>query len=324
MAGGLFVRPMTHAGEWYPTDATLTQMMKASFFQARVAPEARQNVVGILAPHACYSVSLRTAAKSYSRVDPDSYDRVVVLGPSHHRPVDGCLVSTASALQTPFGDLAVDTDACRALCESDFGVFFPMSPADDGAEHALELQFPIIKYVFQNRPIRVIPLIVGFLTEEQESSGATLLSPIITADRTLFVISSDFTHWGEVFRWAKMANSRRPLSQQLKLHDDKAFNVIATFNADHFRFLIEETDGSICGCFALCLILMILDKSRFTVQMVDRIELCEINSAKDFSISYVALVFSKRDGVIEEEDDEEKVFRQRMSITMLGRRLVPV
>jgi AmmeMemoRadiSam system protein B len=323
MTDGPFIRTMTHAGQWYPADAALTQMMKASFFHARVPPEARRNVVGILAPHGCYSVSLRTAAKSYSRVDPNSYDRAVVLGPSHHRPAEGCLVSTASALQTPFGDLAVDTDACRVLRESDSGVFIPMSRADDEAEHSLELQFPILKYVFQNRPIRVIPVVVGYLTEEQEASAVAVLSPMITADRTLFVISSDFTHWGEIFRWTKMANSRKPLSQQLKLHDDKALNVISTFNADHFRFLIEETNGSICGCFALCIILMILDKTRFTAQVVDRMELCELTSVKDFSISYVALVFSKKDAVHEEEDDEEKLFRQRMSITLLGRRVGP-
>jgi AmmeMemoRadiSam system protein B len=136
--------------------------------KARVAPEALQNVIGVLAPHGCYSVSLCTAAKNYSRVDPDSYERVVVLGPNHHHPADGCLVSTVSALQTPFGELAVDVDTCRAPA-------IPMSRADNEAEHSLEMQFPMLKYVFQNRLIRVIPVVVGFLTKNQESAAVAVL-----------------------------------------------------------------------------------------------------------------------------------------------------
>jgi predicted class III extradiol MEMO1 family dioxygenase len=106
-----------------------------------------------------------------------------------------------------------------------------------------------------------------------------------------------------------MANSRKPLVQQLKLHDDKAINIISQFNADHFRFFIEETNGAICGCYAISMVLTLFSARRYNLEVVDRTELCPIQSMSDFSISYLALAFSKKEGDIpeEEEDDGDNV-----------------
>jgi AmmeMemoRadiSam system protein B len=314
-----FVRPMSHAGEWYPTDESLSQMMKASFYYAPATDDMKKNVIGIISPHSCYSVCLRTAAKSYSRIDPDNYDSILLLGTCHHIPLPGCLVSAATAVETPFGNLQVDVETCRSLCESHPEIFSFMSQAVDEAEHSLEMQYPIIRWVFQDRPIKLVPVLVGCLNEESESAVAAVVGPMIKADRALFVISSDFTHWGEIFKWTRIANSRKPLVQQLKLHDDKAINIISQFNADHFRFFIEETNGAICGCYAISLILVLLNPRRYNVELVDRTELCPILSMSDFSISYLAIVFTRKEGDIPEEEEDDDDIGPRINMAIFGR-----
>jgi AmmeMemoRadiSam system protein B len=293
---------MTHGGEWYPTDTTLTRMMKASFYYARSTPDDQQNVIGLISPHSCYTVCLRTAATGYGRINPDHFDTIILLGTCHYRQLNSCLVSDAIIAKTPFGDLSIDTESCHRLCEHDF--FDLMTKEIDDTEHSLEMQYPLIKWVFGDRPIKLIPILVGTLNEEREKSIAATLRPLIKSDRTFFVISSDFTHWGEIFKYSKMASARKPLSQQFRLHDEKAQNVITQFNVDHFRFLIEETRGSICGCYSICLIISILDRRRYQAVTVDRSELCTLTSPKDFSISFISMIFRKIEGEIPEEEED--------------------
>jgi AmmeMemoRadiSam system protein B len=311
-----YVRGMTHGGDWYPTDGSLEPMMKASFFYAPTTEADTANVVGLISPHSCYSVCLRTAAKGYARVHPDNYDTVIILGTCHHRPLPGCLVSDASVAQTPFGELEIDVEGCKNLCTADPNLFTLMTKEVDDAEHSLEMQYPLLKWVFGDRGVKLIPILVGCLNEEREKGVGTVLKPLIRSPRTLFVISSDFTHWGEIFRFTRMATARKPLSQQLKLHDEKAQNVISQFNVEHFRFLIEDMNGAICGCYAISLILSVLDRKRYQAVTVDRSELCTLVSPKDFSISYVSMVFTKLEGEIPEEEEDD------IDISLIGSALL--
>ena len=299
-----FVREMTHGGDWYPTDATLEQMLKASFYYAPVNDDEKQRLVGIISPHSCYSVCLKTAAKSYARVDPDSYDRVVILGTCHHRALAACLVSDATECVTPFGNLEVDVDECKKLCEDTPDMFAKMTEAEDNAEHSLEMQYPLLKWVFRDRPLKIIPILVGSLSEEREAKIVPIIRDLVTRERTLFVISTDFTHWGEIFKFTGFANMRKPLSAQVPLFDEKAMNIISGFNYDHFRFHIEEVSGSICGCYAICLMLHVLRRG-YSVQQFDRSELCQVLCPTDFSISYIAAGFyAKPEGEAEEEEPD--------------------
>jgi len=285
-----YIREAIHAKEWYPADESLTNMLKASFYYAKPEEPQKGNLIGILSPHSCYSVCLRTAAHSYARINPDSYDRVVLLGTSHHIPLSNCLVSNASEVETPLGNLNTDQEVCRSLVDQYAEYFRFLSKEEDEAEHSHEMQYPLIKYVFGDRDIKIVPILVGSFSDNVEENLVNILSPIITEPRTLFIISSDFFHWGELFHFTNYASSKKPLEQQLQLHDEKALNIISAFNFEHFRFHIEEISGAICGCYSILLILRILSPECQFVR-ISRSELSPIKSAKDFSISYIAAGF---------------------------------
>lgn len=287
-----YIRNNKHAGEWYPTNTEkLNSMIDASFYYTNVNnPDLKKGLRGIISPHSCYQVCLRAAAHSYSVIDPDNYDRIFVFGTCHHQSLVNCLVSQASAVETPFGQIQVDTEMCQHLVDSNPDLFTYMSQEVDEKEHSLEMQYPLIKYVFQDRDIRIVPFLVGSLNEVREASIAEILRPLLLAERTLFILSSDFTHWGEIFHYFKFISKNKDLSKQTEIHDEKALNIITAFNYEHFRLHIEETHGSICGSYSICLIMHVLNKDH-VFEKIFRSELCKIQDPKDFSISYVAGAF---------------------------------
>lgn len=52
---------------------------------------------------------------------------------------------------------------------------------------------------------KIVPVLVGALTEEREAAYGQLFSKYLAQPENLFVVSSDFCHWGEVeggwLRW---------------------------------------------------------------------------------------------------------------------------
>ncbi|KAH0787233.1 protein MEMO1 [Histomonas meleagridis] len=283
---------MTHSGEWYPVGEELEKMLKASFYYAPTTPQDKEGVVGIISPHSCYSVCLKIAAKSYSLIDPTKYDKIILLGPCHHIALPNCLVSTASDVITPFGPIQVDTELCNQLIADP--MFSPMEKKIDEAEHSHEMQYPLIKYVFGDRPIKVVPILVGSLNESREEKVNSILQPIIKSDRTLFIISSDFIHWGEIFKFTLYANTRISITYQLQLFDMEAMNLISNFDYSMFKTFIEKINGSICGCYAIYLILHMFCEG-YTAKMIERGELAQLVSSNDFSISYMAIVFKYKE-----------------------------
>lgn len=160
-------------------------------------------VRGIIAPHAGYRFSGPTAAHSYSCVDPNAYDRVLILGPSHTVRLRGCALTSATAFETPCGDLQVDLEGIDALRAT--GLFAERIPIDDEEEEwSLELQCPFLAHIFRARleKIRVLPIIVGALSAKDEGRYGALFAPFLEPSaRVLVVVSSDFCHWGARFSY---------------------------------------------------------------------------------------------------------------------------
>lgn len=152
-------------------------------------PEQAQSLVGVVAPHAGYVYSGPTAGFAYAAIDPDSVNRVVLLGPAHYIAVDGVGLSTAAAWRTPLGDVPLDTELADRLAE----MFDVVHAADDAhaPEHSLEVQVPFLQRVLGGE-WTLVPLIVG--TAEPEDLGP-LVTSVAQLPRTLIVVSTDLSHY---------------------------------------------------------------------------------------------------------------------------------
>jgi len=113
-------------------------------------------------------------------------------------------------LETPLGDLEVDSKIVSELKMTTR--FTEMKRGDDELEHSLEMHLPMIKHVFNE--VKIVPIIVGQLTEETEREYGAILAPYFERPGTLFIISSDFCHWGDDFDYTPYENLRGPDAEE--------------------------------------------------------------------------------------------------------------
>ncbi|CAL1362952.1 unnamed protein product [Linum trigynum] len=73
------------------------------------------DVCGVIAPHAGYWYSGRTAACGFGNIDPTYNSRVFLLGSSNHYYTPKCALSTATVYKTPIEDLPIDQEVIEEL-----------------------------------------------------------------------------------------------------------------------------------------------------------------------------------------------------------------
>ena len=181
------VRPPAVAGMFYPRDpGDLRADVLRLLTDVGAAPvEAAK---ALIAPHAGYAYSGRTAAASFGTLHESArIDRVVLIGPAHYVAFHGIAVPTASAFATPLGRVPVDQQAVATLNDLSFVV------RDDGPhapEHALEVELPFLQLVLPS--FRIVPLVVG---EAEPREVAEVLRRLWGGAETLVVVSSDLSHY---------------------------------------------------------------------------------------------------------------------------------
>lgn len=97
------------------------------------------------------------------------------------------------------------------------GHFEWMDMQTDEEEHSIEMQLPYIAKVMEsNSNFTVVPILVGSLTPEKEAMYGRILAPYLADPQNLFVISSDFCHWGHRFRYTHYDRSCGPIHKSIQ------------------------------------------------------------------------------------------------------------
>lgn len=78
------------------------------------------------------------------------------------------------------------------------GKFQEMSIKMDEEEHSLEMHLPYIAKVMESRQglYSLVPILVGQLSSKKEEEYGVMFSEYLADSSNLFIISSDFCHWG--------------------------------------------------------------------------------------------------------------------------------
>jgi hypothetical protein len=166
----------------------------------------------IIAPHAGYRYSGPIAASAYARLQGTSFQRVLLLGPSHTVHLQGIAASSAEAFATPLGNVLVDTAVVQTSLR------LPQVRMMDEAhlrEHGLEVHLPFLQMVC--RDFALVPLVVGAV---ETADLAHLLAALYTSE-SLIVVSSDLSHYYDYGSWMP------PHHELLNRADQKQWNMLA-------------------------------------------------------------------------------------------------
>ena len=308
-------RRASHMGLWYPDhqnvhkSSLMSALSKAEkSINNSKTPNPQQILKVLIVPHAAYPYSLPTAAYAYININTTyPYTRILLLGPSHNIPDRGILLTPVEYIQTPFGDLEVDLQFMRKLGKIDG--FRYITKEQDEEEHSLEMQFPIIKYLWDvghgapNKythqkpktsihPIpKIIPLLVGNIDDKKrEQYFGGILSALSKDQTTLIIVSSDFCHFGYRFNYQVYDKSEEAWETIMK-RDAHAMELISAHDAKGFRAFLDETGDTICGKYPILLMLQMLNSANkydFETKFVKYDMSNKPKNAGGSSVSYAA------------------------------------
>ena len=181
------IRAAAVAGSFYPADPLELRNQLDALLPA--VPSSTKPPKAMILPHAGYLYSGPVAASGYARLGGNTaaISRVVLLGPTHRKYVRGLALPSATAFSTPLGTVPLDIDALKLLAQLD-----QVSIDDEAhaAEHCLEVHLPFLQKILQD--FTLVPVLVGEATAEEVCEVIELLWG---ADETLFIISSDLSHF---------------------------------------------------------------------------------------------------------------------------------
>lgn len=182
------------AGSWYPSsDEKLTAMLDGYLSDAKI-DKIPPNIRAIIVPHAGYIYSGSIAAYAYKAVSDLDIDTVIVIGFSHRKYYDAISVYDRGSLETPLGQLEVDNEFARELILSNDKIYF--NPDGFKDENSVEMQLPIIRHIFKDKDIKVVPISMGVQSyENAEILSDSLHNLLKDRDKYLIIASTDMSHF---------------------------------------------------------------------------------------------------------------------------------
>lgn len=269
------IRKPAVAGMFYPADRNeLLYLLDALFRSAEETAEKRDlPVSGIIAPHAGYVYSGKTAAYAYNTVLGKSFDTVVVVSPSHREYFPGVSIYDGDAFETPLGIIEIDEEKRKELVYNSKYIF----SAEQGhrGEHALEVHLPFLQYALKN-DFKLLPIVMGDQKGGYIDELAEKLAGIYD-ENMLFVASTDLSHYYP-----------RSIAEELDSNVERRIN---NFQFEELRKDIERKLSEACGAGPTVAVMKALHKAgKRNAEVLYRTDSGEVT--RDFSevVGYLSAI----------------------------------
>lgn len=274
------------AGTWYVDDASRLGRQVDELLQSVLASDCIGAALsGVIVPHAGYIYSGRAAAAAYANLRGGSYTRAVIVAPSHFAAFRGAALVDADAFETPLGLVSVDRSAVSVLVGRPL---FRENSAAFREEHALEVQLPLLQRVLPRA--QVIPILLGDLSAGDQEQVARTLSQFVRDD-TVFIISSDFVHYGWRFNYMPFpATGPEEVRKELQALNMGALDRVCAGDAEGFRQYVADTGATICGHIPIGVFLA-LHRRRTAGQLLRYYTSLDVTGDYEHCVSYASVAF---------------------------------
>jgi MEMO1 family protein len=238
------------AGHWYAgQEGALRREIED--LRRDCSAERCKGVCAAVVPHAGYRYSGAVAAGVYQRIDTRGYSRVLVLGPSHYCALRNQIsVPDATHYRTPLGLLNADVDFIDRLRRLPF---ITCEPEAHIREHSDQIQLPLLQLCLE-RPLPVVCMVCGQFDARAIPECAARLRALLD-NRTLLVVSSDFTHYGESYGFVPFDSD---VQRNIAILDRGIFEMFMRKDVAGFLKKLNETGATVCGRDPLALLLAML------------------------------------------------------------------
>jgi AmmeMemoRadiSam system protein B len=220
------IRHPVVAGQFYPGSPSLLEAQIKEFIDEQ-AP--REDVIGLVSPHAGYIYSGPVAGAVISRIK--FKDTFIIMGPNHTGLGQPFSIMTEGAWKTPLGEVEIDSALAKKILEA-------ASPLKEDhvahlEEHSIEVQLPFLQYF--KKDVKIVPIVLAHAAgTAYKEIGEGIAKAITDLNREAVIMaSSDMTHYEP-----QESASRK---------DTQAIEAILELNEDELLKRVEEFRITMCG-----------------------------------------------------------------------------
>lgn len=220
------IREPAVAGQFYPARKNeLTTQIK-SMVDTRAVKE---EVIGLIAPHAGYIYSGSVTGATLSRVRLK--DTVIVIGPNHTGAGKPLSIMTEGTWITPLGEVEIDSELAKKILSR--SKYLEEDYMAHQYEHSIEVQLPFLQYFKPD--VKIVPIILSFASAWiYKQLGEDIAAAIKESGKGVTILaSSDMTHYES--------------QDSAKEKDSQAIDAILAMDGDLLLKRVQGLDITMCG-----------------------------------------------------------------------------
>ncbi len=220
------IRKPVVAGQFYPGAPDQLRSMIEGLVDEKAVKE---EVIGLLSPHAGYVYSGPVAGATISRIK--FKDTFIIMGPNHTGSGKPLSIMTEGVWKTPLGEVEIDSELGKRILAT--SGYLQEDRLAHQYEHSIEVQLPFLQYFKSD--IKLVPIILAYASGAiYKEIGKGLARAIKESNRGVVIIaSSDMTHY------ESQESARRK--------DTQAIEAMLDLNEDELLKRVQELDISMCG-----------------------------------------------------------------------------
>jgi len=266
------IRRPAVSGAFYPADPEeLKQLIQKYLSEAESKVSGK--IRGLVAPHAGYIFSGKTAAYPYKLLSEKQYDTVIILGPNHQdRTLRGASIPAVRYYKTPLG-LVELSPLAQKLLENPL---FTSHTSAHQKEHSIEVQLPFLQTVLDD--FKFVPIVLSGVNAEKIAEA---LAPHLD-DKTLVIASTDLSHY-------------RPYDVAVQKDNQTADAIV---KIDIARMYLSEA----CGQEPVLVLMHLARKFGWQAKLLDYRNSGDTAGDKSRVVGYCAVAFCKSAAGEKQED----------------------
>jgi AmmeMemoRadiSam system protein B/AmmeMemoRadiSam system protein A len=261
------------AGYFYPGSASELRATIAKYVDKE---SPKEEVVGLLVPHAGYQYSGPVTGATISRVK--FKDTFIIIGPSHSGLGKPYSVMPEGTWKTPLGNVEVDSELARKIIA--VSKYMREDYQAHQEEHAVEVQIPFLQYFKPD--VRIVPIILAHAEADiYKEIGKDIARAIKELKRDAVILASgDMTHY----------ETRASASAK----DKKAVEAMLELNEDELTQRYQKLSISMCAYGpVVCLISAAKELGATGAELVKYQTSGDITGDHDAVVGYAGVIFKK-------------------------------
>ena len=214
------------SGQFYAGAATSLEEQIKEFIDEGIAKE---EVLGLVSPHAGYIYSGPVAGAVISRIE--FKDTFVIMGPNHTGLGQPFSIMTEGTWRTPLGEVEIDSALGKKILEA--SSHLKEDHIAHLEEHSIEVQLPFLQYFKPD--VKIVPIVFSHASGVTlKEIGKGIAEAIKDLNREAVIMaSSDMTHYED--------------QESANLKDNLAIEAILELNEDELLKRVAEYHITMCG-----------------------------------------------------------------------------